>query len=259
MIELLQQRWKRAGLIEGETVLIHSNIKRTLIEYRRNKINISPVDILKSFIDVLGPTGTILLPLFNFDFTKGIPFDIRNSESKMGALTEAARNFPGAVRTGHPMYSFAVIGDKSSLFAGVDNNSAYSEDSPFGLLKRLKGKIGVLDLEEQNSMTFYHHVEEIKQVDYRYFKTFSGDYTDISGNTTIKKYDVYVRDIERGVVTDVNRAGELMWDAGLYRGFRPNVGPGLRLVDARAMFDFVEDLIDSNNAIETLYSIEEIK
>jgi aminoglycoside 3-N-acetyltransferase len=258
MPETLQQRWKSSGLEEGDTVLIHSNIKRTIEEYRRNKVDASPRDILTSFLDVIGDKGTLILPLFNFDFTKGVPFDIRTSESQMGALTEIGRKFKGAVRTGHPIYSFAVIGYKASEFIGIDNVGGYAEDSPFGVLKKLNGKIGSLDLDDQNSMTFYHHVEEVKRVDYRYFKSFTGQYTDVLGDTKNKTYELYVRDVERGVLTDVNPAGELMWSAGLYEGFRPRVGSGLRLINSRSMFDFVEDLIESGRALGTLYSIGEM-
>ena len=35
MIEALCDRWKRSGIREGDTVLIHSNITRTVIEYRQ--------------------------------------------------------------------------------------------------------------------------------------------------------------------------------------------------------------------------------
>lgn len=257
MLQTLQQRWISSGLEDGDTVLIHSNIIRTLAEYRRYNVQISHHDILNSFLDVLGSKGTLLLPLFNFDFIQGKTFDIRNTESHMGALTELARKFPGAVRTGHPIYSFAIIGHKSSEFAGVDNVSAFAENSPFGILKRLGGKIGCLDLEDQGSMTFYHHVEEMKRVDYRYFKSFCGDYIDATGETRRKKYDIYVRDIERGVITCVNPAAELMWKAGLYKGYRPRQGPGLRLINAQDMFDFVGHLIDSDKALGTLYSIED--
>jgi aminoglycoside 3-N-acetyltransferase len=257
MLETLQQRWRTSGLEEGDTVLIHSNIKRTLEEYRRNKVDISPSDMLTSFLDVIGDKGTLILPLFNFDFTKGVPFDIRTSESQMGALTEIGRKYNGAVRTGHPIYSFAVIGFKASEFKGIDNVGGYAEDSPFGVLKRLNGKIGSLDLDDQNSMTFYHHVEEAKRVDYRYFKSFTGQYTDSLGDTKNKTYELYVRDIDRGVLTDVNPAGALMWSAGLYKGFRPGEGSGLRLINSRSMFDFVEDLIESGRALGTLYSVGE--
>jgi len=173
----------------------------------------------------------------------------------MGALTEAGRKYPDAARTGHPIYSFSVIGHYAKNFEDIDNESGYSEESPFGILKRLNGKIGSLDLEDQHSMTFYHHIEEVKRVDYRYFKSFTGDYTDRDGFTKQKTYKLYVRDIERGVKTDVNPAGELLWNAGLYKGFRPNQGPGLRLINAKDMFCFIEKIIDAKTALGTLYSI----
>jgi aminoglycoside 3-N-acetyltransferase len=256
MPEDLKEKWIRSGIEAGDTVLLHSDIKRTLIEARRQGLRIGPEDILRSFIDVLGPDGTLLLPLFNFDFAAGIDFDIRHTPSQMGALTESGRRYEGAVRTGHPIYSFAVIGAKSDEFKGLDNESGYSDDSPFGVLRRLNGKIASLDLSDQKSMTFYHHVEELKGVDYRYFKSFMGRYTDDAGRTTARTYKLYVRDLSRGVRTDVDPAGELMWAAGLYKGSRPKVDTGLRVIRSRDMFEFVATLIDESRALGTLYSIE---
>jgi aminoglycoside 3-N-acetyltransferase len=256
MIIDLAEGWRRSGIAEGDTILIHSNIKRTLSMQRSIDSSVNPCNILESLIEALGPNGTLLLPLFNFEFTQGTPFDIRSSKSHMGALTEAGRTHPGSVRTGHPIYSFAAIGAKAHLFAGVDNKSAYAKDSPFGILTELGGKIGVLDLEDQHSMTFYHHVEEMLQVDYRYFKSFSGDYTDASGIKSQRSYELYVRDIDKGVKTDVNPAGELLWAEGLYTGHRPNQDTGMRVINAQDMFRFVENLIRSNRANGTLYSIE---
>ena len=48
-----------------------------------------------------------------------------------------------------------------------------------------------------------------------------------------------------------------MWSAGLYKGFRPKEGPGLRLINSRDMFRFVEGLIENGKALGTLYSIGE--
>ena len=78
---------------------------------------------VQSFLDAVGAEGTVLFPLFNFGFSNGEPFDIRNTPSKMGKLTEAARLHPDAVRTGHPVYSFAVIGAKADRFKGIDNRT----------------------------------------------------------------------------------------------------------------------------------------
>lgn len=256
MNESLKEKWLRSGVESGDIILIHSNIKRILIESRRANLNLKPSDILDSFLDAIGPKGTLLVPLFNFDFIKGIGFNICTTPSQMGSLTEAGRLHKNAVRTGHPIYSFAAIGHKSNEFKLVNNESGYAEDSPFGILKRLNGKIASLDLDDQNSMTFYHHVEEIKRVHYRYFKTFSGKYTGWSGVTEDKSYKLFVRDTARGVKTDVNPASELLWQAGLYKGFRPKVDTGLRIIRAIEMFNFVEKIIDDGKALGTLYSLE---
>ncbi len=252
----LIQEWRNSGVQEGDTLLIHSSTKRTFKKYLDLGIRLNPEDILNSFLEAVGKSGTLLLPLYNFDFTKGVGFDIRESPSHMGALTEAARKHPSAVRTGHPIYSFAAIGAKADSFADVDNFSGYGADSPFALLRELNGSIAILDLPDQNSMTFYHHVEEMLEVDYRYHKVFSGNYVDSSGNETVKEYGLFVRDIEHGVQTHVNPAGELMWQEGLYTGFRPKEGSGLRVVSAQNVYDFTADIIKSNKAKDILYRIE---
>lgn len=239
------------SIAPGSTTLVHSSIARLL---RMHKC--MPADILEAILRRLGPDGTLVLPLFNFDFTKGVPFDIRNSPSHMGALTEIGRLQPGAVRTGHPIYSFAVIGAKAEAFRGVDNISGYAEDSPFGILRRLNGDIAVIDLPDQNSMTFYHHVEELHQVPYRFHKSFSGTYIDQNGEKSVRTYLLFVRDLEKGVRTSVDRMGERLWEKGLYRGDRPKTGSGIRVIQANAMFDEVSAVIKSGQARDFLYDVE---
>ncbi len=250
---VLAGEWRRSGIQEGDTVLVHSSLRRTFRNYLKQRARPSIEDFLHSFLEAVGPSGTLLLPLFNFDFTRGVPFDIRNTPSQMGALTEAGRTHPDAVRTGHPIYSFAVLGAQAGRFQDVDNYSGYGADSPFGILRELDGKIAVLDLPDQDSMTFYHHIEEMHQVPYRYFKEFSGAYTDARRVTTQKTYSLFVRDLEKGVLTYVNPMGELLWSNNLYTGDRPNKGNGLRVISARRMYDFVSKIIESGQAYGLLY------
>jgi len=248
--------WRRSGLLEGETVLIHTSLKRTLTRYTEQGITISPQNVLESFLEALGPDGTLLLPLFNFDFPKGVTFDIRNTPSQMGALTEAGRLHPDAVRTGHPIYSFAIIGKQAKRFEGLDNFSGYGSDSPFMHLRDLDAKIAVLDLPDQHSMTFYHHIEEMHSVPYRFHKEFTGTYIDWEGKESIKTYSLFVRDLDKGVLTHANPMGELLWENGLYHGFRPKEDTGLRVISANAMFSFVSEFINAGKAKGLLYIIE---
>jgi len=215
-----------------------------------------PGIIIDSLLDQIGKSGTLILPLFNFDFPKEKYFSINDSPSQMGILTEFARKNYEGVRTGHPIYSFYAIGKNANEFLGIDNRSGYGIDSPFAKLRHLNGKIGVVDLDDQNSMTSYHHVEEMLNVDYRYFKDFSGTYVDSTSESSEKTYSLFVRDISRGVTTDVNRMGEILWREGLYKGFREGVGNGLRTIYAQALFDRTSIEILEQRAHETLYSIK---
>ncbi len=256
-LDFLLKRWEGSGLHKGDTVLLHSRILRTLVAARRaGRRGLAAEHVLESFLALLGEEGTLLLPLFNFDFADGKPFVFDETRSQMGALTEAGRKYPGAVRTGHPVYSFCVIGKEAPKFKNLDNKSGYGADSPFGLLRELNGKIAVLDLPDQGSMTFYHHIEEMNQVNYRYSKDFTAPYTDELGVTTDRTYSIYVRDLEMGVVTNVTPAGEVLWRNGLYSGSRPNEGGGLRSAVAQRVFEVISELIQDGRAENLLYCRE---
>jgi aminoglycoside N3'-acetyltransferase len=215
-----------------------------------------PRVVIDSILDQVGPEGTVLFPLFNFDFPAKKEFSMITTPSQMGVITEFSRlNYAGA-RTGHPIYSFYAMGALSEEFNGLNNRSGYGPDSPFAKLLEFDGKIASVDLDDQHSMTMYHFVEEKIGVDYRYFKTFSGGYQDLNGVTTSEDYVLYVRDLESGVVTNVNRMGEILWSEGLYIGNRPGIGNGLRTIQAESLVNRTSKEIIQGRAIQTLFSIE---
>ncbi|MCE4556121.1 AAC(3) family N-acetyltransferase [Roseateles cellulosilyticus] len=251
------QAWRGCGIEAGDSLLLHSDSLRWSVGRRRAGLPWSAEALLDSLLEAVSPGGTLLLPLFNFDFAAGKPFDMRSTPSHMGALTEAARRHPQAVRTGHPIYSFAVIGAHAPAVRGLDNFSGYGADSPFALLREWDGKVGVLDLSDQASMTYHHHVEEMCAAPWRYHKVFEGDYTDALGTTCRKRYGLYVRDLAAGVQTWVEPMGERLWAQGLWQGCRPMQGAGLRWVRARALFDEVAGVIRRGEAENLLYRIGE--
>jgi aminoglycoside 3-N-acetyltransferase len=256
IVEALAADWRSAGVKAGDTLLVHSSLARTLRRVVKMGGAADPGIIVESFLRALGPSGTLLAPLFNFEFTQGVPFDIRESKSAMGSFTECVRNWPGSVRTGHPIYSFAVVGASAGEFSELENFSGYGADSPFALLHKMKGKIGVIDLPDQRSMTFYHYVEESQSVPYRYHKTFTGSYTGWDGLKSDKTFGLFVRDVEKGVLTKVDPMGEILWEKGIYTGDRPGTGCGLRVVSAASLFDEVVKVIDSGRAKGILYDVQ---
>jgi aminoglycoside 3-N-acetyltransferase len=155
------------------------------------------------------------MPTFNFDFCKGIPWDIRSTPSHMGIITNLVREHPDAKRVFHPIYSFAVLGKHAGYLTEGRYKSSYGENSVFGLLRELDGKIMIVGLSYTNSMTFFHHIEEMEGVDYRFMKSFTGMVTDEDGYTYEDTFTMLVRDLEKGVVTEVDPMGELMEAAGI--------------------------------------------
>ena len=78
IIDDLSERWDRSGLSRGDIFLLHANIRRLLLEFKKKKLEINIDLIIDSFVNVVGDNGTILMPFFNFDFTKTNYFSIKN-------------------------------------------------------------------------------------------------------------------------------------------------------------------------------------
>ena len=193
----------------GDTLLVHSSYKSF------GGVDGGPQTVIDALLDVLTPEGTLVMPNFNFDFCKGAPWDIRSTPSHMGIITELVRKDPRAKQVFHPIYSFAIIGNHAEHLTAERYASSYGKNSVFGKLRKLDGKILVVGLRYTDSMTFFHHVEEMEGVDYRYLKSFTGPVTDWDGTTTEQTFTMLVRDIERGVHTEVDPMGELMEEAGV--------------------------------------------
>lgn len=258
MINPLTGYWNNSGIAEGDTVLIHSSLARTLRFLATRGVKPEAGLVIESILEQIGKDGTLIFPLFNFDFPETKFFSIIDTPSQMGILSEFVRlNYEG-VRTGHPIYSFYAIGQNSQEFEAIDNVSGYGSDSPFAKIIQMKGKIAVIDLEDQNSMTTYHHVEEMMNVDYRFHKTFEGLYENRAGKSQLKSYTLFVRDIDQGVTTDINRMGEILWNEGLYSGNRPGVANGMRTIFANQLFERTAREISEGRALDTLYSINKV-
>ena len=63
-VEWLKKRWLSVGIEKGDTLLLHSNIIRTLGVLRRNGYEPSANAILESFVQSVGEQGTYFFHYF---------------------------------------------------------------------------------------------------------------------------------------------------------------------------------------------------
>lgn len=203
--------FRALGVEAGDTLLVHSSYKSF------GPVDGGPQTVIRA-LELAVDTehdGTLIMPTFNFGFNKGEPWDVRTTPSKMGVLTELVRVDPRAKRVFHPFYSFAVLGKHAEMLGGLRYKSAYERNSVFGKLRDLDGKIMVIGLSYTNSMTFFHHIEQMEGVDYRFLKQFTGEVTDADGHTYTDTFEMLVRDIDKGVITEVDPMGFLMEEKGV--------------------------------------------
>lgn len=201
--------FRRTGLEAGDVVLVHSSYKSF------GPVDGGPQTVVDALLEVLTASGTLIMPTFNFNFNKGEAWDVRTTPSHMGVLTEIARVNPESRRVFHPFYSFAILGNLKDTLTKSRYKDSYGRESIFMRLRELDAKIMVIGLSYTHSMTFFHHIEQMEGVDYRYVKAFTGRVTDENGETFKDTFTMLVRDVDKGVLTEVDPMGAVLEDRGV--------------------------------------------
>ncbi len=206
--QILMDEFRALGIAEGDTIFVHSAYSS--LGKAPGGVDGGPQTVIDAILGVIGPDGTLIMPTFNYDFLKGVPWDIRNTPSQMGVLTELVRKDERAKRMFHPVYSMAAIGKHAGELAAHRSSDCFGETSIFSKFREWDAKILILGLPYSKSITFLHHCEQLAGVDYRYLKEFKGNAIDTQGKPSEQVITMFVRDVERGVVLDFEPIGALL-------------------------------------------------
>lgn len=253
--ELIFEIFKNSAIKKNDVVLLHSNIKPLYKYLLKHKYNFKLKDVSNCIIEYFDNKGVLIIPTFNFDFCKGKPFHATETQSTMGVLSEEFRKILIRNRTWHPVYSFILYGNFPKEILLKKNYKAFGDEPVFNFLNENNGKIAILDLPDQNSMTFYHFVEDKLNVNWRYHKEFYADYYNFD-NQIIKneKASIFVRKIEKNfeILTDVKEMQKILFNKRLYVSKKNSI-EGLRSIKANIVFEEVKKVIETKNALGILY------
>jgi aminoglycoside 3-N-acetyltransferase len=195
------------GIQRGSTALVHADAivaaQFPPMPKRRR------LDLLIQAIEAaIGSSGTLLIPTFSYSFTKGEPFDVLQTPSMVGIVSEHFRVLPGVCRSVDPIFSFACRGPRAQELCSIQTHECFGPESVFAALHRMNAYIVELGCSMTRGGTFVHYIETAHGVNYRYKKEFSG--TVILPNE--QKYEcsvVYnVRDLTRKSEADLTRLQE---------------------------------------------------
>tara|TARA_B100000989_G_scaffold285035_1_gene252391 strand:- start:264 stop:1040 length:777 start_codon:yes stop_codon:yes gene_type:complete len=238
------------NISRGDILYVASDITRLLLYSKKNKVVFDLNKLIDYFLEKIGTEGTLLFPTFNWEFCQGKTFDIKNSKSETGSLSKYALNRSDFRRSKHPIYSFAIKGRDQKYLCELDDQSGWGPKSLFAYFHENSAKNLFIGIDYKNGFTFDHYFEEKIGVDYRYFKYFEGDYIDYDGVKRKKKYKMYVRDLNKNIVTSINQKLDdvLLKKKGYERYFFNDVYFGL--VNMKIAGDVMEnDIIESGGLI----------
>ena len=251
--EYLNEYFKKANIFRNDKILLHSNISKLWRDLKKQNFSFELDNIIEHLVEYLGEKGTLILPTFNFDFCKNFPYFAKSTYSQMGAFSEAGRIKAKNNRTWHPVYSFVIFGNIPNKEIEKKNYSAYGKDSIFNWITEADGKIAIIDLPDQKSMTYYHHIEEIQKVNWRFLKSFKGEYTDFNDKKSLIDAKIYVRKIDKKIKTSVGGMEKILWSKDLYKGHKKFSFEGCRSIKVKVLKFEVEKIIKENKALGILY------
>src|SRR5258708_5719996 len=248
----LMDEFHSLGMQVGDTIFMHSSYSS--LGRTPGGVEGGPQGVIDAILEVIGPSGTLIVPTFNYDFLKGVPWDIRTSPSQMGILTELMRQDPRAKRMFHTIYSMAAIGKHSDELAAHHSQDCFGDTTIFKKFRDWEAKILIIGLAYSKSITFLHHCEQAAKVDYRFLKEFSGTAIDSGGMPHEVTYTMFVRDVDRGVVLDFEPMGALL-DQQVVRMIKIGMGD-VRLMKCNDVFRVAVKALQEHKGPGLLYVIE---
>ena len=196
MQNLIEESFIKVGVEQGDIVLVHSD--STAVREITGLKWADALNLLKDcFLNVLGESGTLIVPTFNWDFCNGKPYVHEKTRSQVGMFTNNVLFDDLSIRSFHPIYSFAGIGSKAKdVFSNI-SKSLFGDNSVFHKLHQIHAIIIFFNTSFEEC-TFVHYVEQYKGVSYRFLKHFTGEVT-IDNKKYIDTYDFYALYLNKNI------------------------------------------------------------
>lgn len=150
------------GIQEGDTLLVHSSLSKM------GYVEGGAQTVIDALLEVLGKTGNLLMPTspnagYQLDYIRSLDvFDVNETPSALGAITETFRKMPGTQRSASPTEPVSAFGPNANeLTAGhLGKITPYTADSPFYKVAEKSGKILYIGVTLANAGTSLHLLED---------------------------------------------------------------------------------------------------
>lgn len=235
---------KKVGVKRGDSVFIHSNIG-FFGKLRGASNQESCYRILREAIfEVIGKEGTLVVPTFSYSFCWGKIFDKNKTPSVCGFLSEMVRQDPQALRSYDANFSIAAIGKNAEYFTRDAPEHSFGSNSFWERFLKREGKFCNFNFD--SGSTFFHYVERLLNVPYRYDKMFKGNFI-MNGEEREGVFYHFVYDLEKpNNAPDFTKFDKKAKEVGCAK--TANLGKGqIVLISAKDTLELIRKEIKKNH------------
>lgn len=153
----LRHDLKRLGIDASKPLIVHSSLSSL------GHVEGGPATVVQALLGVLGEQGNLAMPAATPQCQDPAAerFDRLRTPTQMGAIAETFRNWPGTLRSNHPLESVCARGPRAAEIT-ADHPWEFSEGpgTPFGRLHDLDSWILLLGV-GFNRCTALHYAETV--------------------------------------------------------------------------------------------------
>ncbi|MEN9304015.1 MAG: hypothetical protein RL264_2444 [Bacteroidota bacterium] len=199
--EMLVKQLEMCGIKQGDSLLVHSSMSK--LGYLENGAS----TFIQALKNVLGEKGTLLMPTspndrLQLDYIRQLKrFEVLNSPSRLGKITEVFRTMEGVRRSWSPTEPVAAWGRLAEFYTENHHldETPYAAHSPFAKLADEKGKIVYVGVTLDNAGTSLHVLEDAISIDFQvYFdELFEVEIQKPNGEVIKRKFKVHNPEVSK--------------------------------------------------------------
>ena len=162
----------KLNINSGDNIYVSCNLANLGFP-RIDNIDLLPECFFKNFKKKISSNGTIIVPTHSFFLkdTKKV-FNPKSTPCESGAFSTYILKKKNSIRQLHPLASVTALGKNSKLFCNDNSKNAYGSKSPFSRMIKTNTKFISIGIKYNLNCTQIHHLEQINNVPYRFFKEF---------------------------------------------------------------------------------------
>ncbi len=244
--EGLKEAFIKAGLKQGDTVMVHSDITGFgLVE------NFTPKKQLKTFyeafMEVIGDEGTLCVPAYFYEYAReGIPFDVKLSpvSKELGKFSSFINSLDGSYRSYNPIVSIAAVGKNAKELCSLSNIHSTGVNSVWDKFYNHNVKLFQIGISRGLYITYQVYIEYRAGVPYFYTKLYDIPVFD-NGNKVLDYTLACVRYLDYDVDWDVAKflsLKEEMIERNVLNHVVYNKG-NIFAFEAQSLFDYYSEKI----------------